>query len=141
MHKRKGGQMNATIKLEKQRVFDCQNFLQLMYSLNVNFMNYQEFWSIGKIAHKLAKLAYSANWKNQKIYTLKLTPDETQAFVLLIGLSENLLLQSPYYNAMFLDICGTLNKHALEMEHKKNIYNSQQDIKIPKLLNDEQSRN
>lgn len=134
---RKGDTMQATIKFNFQRLKDFQNFLTLLYHCNYNWMNYAEFWSIGNILKKVAKVCYNANFDNKKSYAIKLQPDEIQSFIFLVSNSENLLNQTPYYNAMFLDIAGQLQKHATEMEHKKQIFIDQQNLTIPKQLTNE----
>ncbi len=100
-------------------------------------MNYAEFWSIGNVLKKVAKLSYNSNFSNKKSYTLKMQPDEIQSFLFVVSNSENLLSQTPYYQAMFLDIAGQLQKHATEMEHKKQIFIDQQNLTIPKQLANE----
>jgi hypothetical protein len=126
--------MNASIKLTKQHVFDFQNFATLMYNVNFNFITYVEFWAIGNVLQRVAKISYKANFETKKHYTLSLTPVEIESFLTLVALSENLLNQTPYYNAMFLEIAGQLHKHAMFLDDKKQQFSAKINLTIPKLI-------
>jgi len=133
--------MYAKITLQRTQIADFQNILTLMFHLNFNFINYMEFWSIGNVLQRIAKVNYQNNFSNRKTYTLKLAPNEIESFILLVAQSENLLAQTPYYNSMLLEITNQLHKQVLELEHKKTIFANKQNLTIPKLIHDEQSRN
>ena len=127
--------MNIAIKIKRHDISYIQQLFNLMFQINIEFIDYVSFYNISNILKKIQKVNFNSNFNTKKIFTINLTPNEAQEFIQLVNKSNNLINKNPYHIGLIIEIVSTIQKQLSTLESQKNNLANNLILTIPKTLN------
>lgn len=126
--------MNATVRIEKEKIDALLKCITLMFQLNYDYIDYIQFYNLTNVIQKIQKINFRCNFSSSKKHSLVFTPNEIRDFLKLVDMNKNLLQQNAYFNALIITICNNLYKHISTIEHQQRTFTSKQILIIPKQI-------
>lgn len=127
--------MNIQIKVHRSDIGSITQLINLMFQINIEFIDYLAFYNITSILKKFQQTNFALNFNSKKFYKINLNPNEAKQFLSMITNNSNLISQNTYLMAQMLNISDQINKKFSELESQKNNLANQLILTIPKTLN------
>lgn len=127
--------MNIAIKINRNDIGSLTQLINLMFQINLEFIDYISFYNISGILKKFQKVNFNLNFQTKSIYTIQLNPNEAKEFLILIKNNSNLINQNTYFTAQILNITAQIHKNLTTLEGQKENLANQLILTIPKTLN------
>jgi hypothetical protein len=127
--------MNIKIQVQKNDVGSITQLINLMFQINIEFIDYISFYNLSSILKKFQQINFSMNFKTKSKYSILLNPNEAKEFLNLITTNSNLIQQNTYFTAQMLDLKNQIHKQLSTLESQKNNLANNLILTIPKTLN------
>lgn len=127
--------MNIKIKIERNAVGSVTQLINLMFQINIEFIDYISFYNISSILKKFQQVNFSMNFKTKSSFIISLNPNEANEFLQLVTNNSNLINQNTFFTAQILNITAQIHKNLTTLEAQKQNIANQLVLTIPKTLN------
>jgi hypothetical protein len=126
--------MNIPIKINKNDIGSLTQLINLMFQINIEFIDYISFYNLSSILKKFQNVNFNMNFKTKSIYTIQLNPNEAREFLNLVKNNSNLINQNTYFMAQILNLSNQIHKALNTLEGQKDNLANQLILTIPKTL-------